>query len=174
MHYVTFARRQFPGRDPDRSGGYGNPHAFRPQALGAPRVRRLIVNVPPGRAGQNRSTGEEITLSDSTNSEILAQRKADTQFREALLARPEFRYGLTNVMTHGGVEVTQQYSEGPGVLLVLRIRIINVVGITSDAFKGLRVIPVDDESGHYTPQTMGEKGEVQFGLQVHSVRFATA
>jgi hypothetical protein len=35
-------------------------------------------------------------------------------------------------------------------------------------------MPVDDESGHQSAKTMGDDGEVDFDLCVHSVRFRTA
>jgi hypothetical protein len=103
---------------------------------------------------------------------VRSQKEKDASFREALVAHGEFRNGVT-VLEHGCVEVSDVYASGDtGVRRVRKVTIISDK-VTIHAYNGLRVVPVDDESGHQPAQIMGIAGEVDFDLAVHSVRFAT-
>ena len=95
--------------------------------------------------------------------------EANERFRAALVSHGEFRYGSTLVAESGFVSVRQGRAED-SVLQVLNVR-VEGEGITPAAFRGLRVVPVDDESINQPTQTMGKSGEVNFSLTVHSVRF---
>lgn len=91
------------------------------------------------------------------------------KFRAALVSHGEFRYGNTPVADCGSVSVKQGWAEA-SVRQLLDVIVVGE-GITSDAYKGLRVVPVDDEGTGQPAQIMGESGKVVFGLNVHSVRF---
>ena len=97
------------------------------------------------------------------------QKSENEKFRAALVSHGEFRYGITPVADSGSVLVKQGWAKD-SVLQVINVR-VEGEGITPAAFKGLRVVPVDDESINQPAQTMGESGEVDFSLTVHSVWF---
>lgn len=108
-------------------------------------------------------------MSDKTNSQRLAQRAVDLRFRQALIEHGAFRYGVT-VLEDGSVELSEQYVTREGARRALRVAIVSDK-VSMHAYNGLRVVPVEDESGHQPAQTMGITGEVDFDLSVHSVRF---
>lgn len=110
-------------------------------------------------------------MSGQTN-QRLEQSAVDTRFRQALTEHGQFRYGVT-VLEDGNVELSEQYVPGEGVKRALRVAIVSDK-VSMHAYEGLRIEPVEDESGHQPAQTMGISGEVDFDLSVHSVRFATA
>lgn len=110
-------------------------------------------------------------MSYMTNSQRLTQRAVDTRFRRALIEHGSFRYGVT-ALDDGNVELSEQYVFGEGVKRALMVAIVSDK-VSMHAYEGLRVEPVEDESGHQPAQTMGISGEVDFDLSVHSVRFAT-
>lgn len=111
-------------------------------------------------------------LSGQTNSQKLAQKEADARFRASLIEHGEFRNGVTGLQL-GSVQVSEQYVIGDGTRRVRKVVIVSDK-VTVHAYEGLRVQPVDDESGQQQAQIMGVTGEVDFDLSVHSVRFATA
>jgi hypothetical protein len=102
------------------------------------------------------------------------QKDIDTKFRAALLALGEIRHRYTLVSRTGTVELSQQWVSSPHVATVQRLRVYLGEAVSPTAYKGLRVMPVDDESSQQAPQWMGESGEVDFDLSVHSVRFSAS
>ncbi len=144
-----------------------------------------VFHLASRRSGEKHSTffstasregGLEPTRRDfvsyKTKTQRLAQRAVDTRFRQALIEHGPFRYGIT-VLENGIVELLEHYISKDGVKRVLRVAIVSDK-VTVHAYNGLRVEPVEDESGHQYAQTMGITGEVDFDLSVHSVRFTIA